>query len=108
MRQQSVANKALEAVDERPLVESVDRRRPELSWELARPLVDAAMLLVACFAAVLGAQAAGVSSPPIASLAGFAGLVLILLALRGTTGSASDPSCWRTCAESWPPPRSLR
>jgi exopolysaccharide biosynthesis polyprenyl glycosylphosphotransferase len=84
MRRPSAAEKAFEALNELPLAESVARRRPEVSWELARPLVDAAMLLVACFAAVLGAQAAGVSSPPIASLAGFAGLVLILLALRGT------------------------
>jgi exopolysaccharide biosynthesis polyprenyl glycosylphosphotransferase len=84
MRQQSVANKALEAVDERPLVESVDRRRREFPWELARPLVDAAMLLVACFAAVIGADAAGVDGPPAVSLLAFAALVLLLLALRGT------------------------
>jgi exopolysaccharide biosynthesis polyprenyl glycosylphosphotransferase len=84
MRQQSVANKALEAVNERPLGESVGRRRQTLSWELARPLVDAAMLLVACLAAVIGAEAAGVGGPPPASLLAFAALVLLLLALRGT------------------------
>jgi exopolysaccharide biosynthesis polyprenyl glycosylphosphotransferase len=84
MRQPPAAEKALEAVNEFPYAESVAPGRPNLSWELARPLVDAAMLLVACFAAVIGAEAAGVSSPPIASLAAFSALVLVLLALRGT------------------------
>jgi exopolysaccharide biosynthesis polyprenyl glycosylphosphotransferase len=87
MRQQTVANKAFEAVQEHPAVERVERverRRPEFSWEVARPLVDAAMLLVACFAAVVGSEAAGVSAPPVASLVGFTALVLVLLALRGT------------------------
>ena len=84
MRQPSAAEKALEAVNEYPYAESVAPGRPNLSWELARPLVDAAMLLFACFAAVIGAEAAGVSSPPIASLAAFSALVLVVLALRGT------------------------
>ena len=84
MRQQTVANEALEAVSELPVVERVERRRPEFSWKLARPVVDATMLMVACFAAVVGSEAAGVSAPPVASLVGFAGLVLVLLALRGT------------------------
>ena len=83
MRQQTVANEALEAVNELQAIERVERRRPEFSWEVARPLVDATMLMVACFAAVIGSEAAGVSTPPVASLVGFAGLVLVLLTLRG-------------------------
>ena len=84
MRQHTVADKALEAVNELPAGERVERRRREFSWEIARPLVDVAMLTVACFAAVIGSEAAGVGAPPPASLLGFAALVFVLLALRGT------------------------
>src|SRR5262245_32473356 len=73
--------KALEAVSELPL--AVERRRPERSWRIARPIVDASMLTIACLAAVIGATAAGVSAPPPASLVVFGGLVMGLLALRG-------------------------
>jgi exopolysaccharide biosynthesis polyprenyl glycosylphosphotransferase len=83
---QPAANKALEAVSERSVVEHVDaleRRRPERSWQLARPIVDWVMLTVACVAAAIGSEAAGVSIPPAASLFAFAGLVMVLFALRG-------------------------
>jgi exopolysaccharide biosynthesis polyprenyl glycosylphosphotransferase len=80
---QPAANKALEAVSEYPAVERVERRRPERSWLLARPAVDAIMLAVACFAAAIGSEAAGVSAPPTASLVAFAGLAMLLFALRG-------------------------
>ena len=86
MEQPTVANKALEAVSELPLVERVEpraRRRPELSWQLARPLVDATMLTVACFAAAIGSDAAGVPAPPVASLFAVAGFVMLMFALRG-------------------------
>jgi exopolysaccharide biosynthesis polyprenyl glycosylphosphotransferase len=83
MRQQTVANEALEAVNELQVIERVERRRPEFSWEVARPIVDATMLMVACFAAVIGSEAAGVSTPPLGSLVLFGGLVLGLLTLRG-------------------------
>jgi exopolysaccharide biosynthesis polyprenyl glycosylphosphotransferase len=81
----TVANEALEVVGDLPAVERVvaTRRRPELSWQLARPLVDATMLAVACFAAALGSEAAGVSAPPVASLVVFGALVMLLFALRG-------------------------
>jgi len=63
--------------------ESVARRRRERSRQIARPLVDAAMLGVAWFAATLGAPSAGFSAPPVTTLAAFSGLALVFLALRG-------------------------
>ena len=84
MRQPPAAERAFEPVGDLRALERVERRRPDRTWQLARPLVDAAMLTVACAAAVIGSQAAGVSAPPTLSLAGFAGLVLALLAVRGT------------------------
>jgi exopolysaccharide biosynthesis polyprenyl glycosylphosphotransferase len=86
MEQQTAVKKVLEAVSELPVVERavrVERRRPERSWQLARPIVDVAMLAVACFAAAIGADAAGVAAPPTASLVAFAVLVMLLFALRG-------------------------
>ena len=83
MSQPTAANKALEAVHEFPAVERLERRRPERSWQIARPVVDAVMLSVACVAAAIGSQAAGVSAPPPASLFTFAGLVMVCFALRG-------------------------
>jgi exopolysaccharide biosynthesis polyprenyl glycosylphosphotransferase len=80
---QPVAHKALEAVPDLPVVERLERRRPERSWQLARPIVDVAMLAVACFAAVIGSEAAGVAAPPPVSLLAFAGFVLFFFALRG-------------------------
>jgi len=73
---------ASEAVSEPSL--DVQRLRSERSWQIARPIVDVTMLAVACAAAVIGSTAAGVSPPPAGSLAVFAGLVLLVLALRGT------------------------
>jgi exopolysaccharide biosynthesis polyprenyl glycosylphosphotransferase len=79
-------NEGLEAVGELPVVERaerLERRRPERSWQLARPIVDAAMLVVACVAAAIGSEAAGVDAPPTASLIAFAIFVLVVFALRG-------------------------
>jgi exopolysaccharide biosynthesis polyprenyl glycosylphosphotransferase len=89
VEQPTAANKALEAVRELPTVERArvfelpQRRRRELAWHVARPLVDAAMLTVACLAAAIGSEAAGVSAPPLGSLVAFSVLVMLLLALRG-------------------------
>jgi exopolysaccharide biosynthesis polyprenyl glycosylphosphotransferase len=91
MEQPTVVDKALEAVAEIPVAERVEPRRPELSWRVARPLVDAAMLTVACFAAAIGSAAAGVPAPPTASLVAFAGLVLLLFALRGMYAPRLQP-----------------
>jgi exopolysaccharide biosynthesis polyprenyl glycosylphosphotransferase len=66
-----------------PSIESFTRRRRERSRQIARPLVDAAMLGVAWFAATLGAPSAGFAAPPVATLAAFSGLALVFLALRG-------------------------
>jgi exopolysaccharide biosynthesis polyprenyl glycosylphosphotransferase len=84
MRQSPAAERPFEAVGDLRALERAERRRPDRTWQLARPLVDAAMLVVACGAAVIGSQAAGVTAPPTLALVGFAGLVLALLALRGT------------------------
>jgi exopolysaccharide biosynthesis polyprenyl glycosylphosphotransferase len=84
MRQSPAAERPFEAVGDLRALERAGRRRPDRTWQLARPLVDAAMLVVACGAAVIGSQAAGVTAPPTLALVGFAGLVLALLALRGT------------------------
>jgi exopolysaccharide biosynthesis polyprenyl glycosylphosphotransferase len=81
---QTAANKALEAIVELPAVDRVQRRRSARSWARARPIVDAAMLAVACFAAALGSAAAGVTASPVAALVAFAGLVLFLFVRRGT------------------------
>jgi exopolysaccharide biosynthesis polyprenyl glycosylphosphotransferase len=83
MEQHTVVTEAVEAVHELPVVEPVARRRSERSWQLARPVVDAAMLAVACFAAAVGSEAAGVTAPPPASLFAFSALVLLFFALRG-------------------------
>jgi exopolysaccharide biosynthesis polyprenyl glycosylphosphotransferase len=93
MEQPTVANKALEAVRELPVVvvERVERRRRELSWRIARPVVDVAMLAAACLAAAIGSEAAGVAAPTTASLLAFAGLVLFFSALRGMYAPRSHP-----------------
>ena len=83
MDQTTAVNKALEAVSEYPAFERVERRRPARSWQLARPIVDLTMLAVACFAAAIGAQAAGVAPPPTVSLVAFVGLVMLFFSLRG-------------------------
>jgi len=83
MDQRTAVNEAVEAVHDLPVVERVTRRRAERSWQIARPLVDAAMLVVACLAAAVGSASAGVDAPPAASLVAFAVLVLLLFALRG-------------------------
>jgi exopolysaccharide biosynthesis polyprenyl glycosylphosphotransferase len=81
--QPTAVNEAVEAVHELPVVERVEGRRTERSWQVARPIVDVAMLTVACFAAAIGSEAAGVAPPPVASLAAFGGLVMFFFALRG-------------------------
>jgi exopolysaccharide biosynthesis polyprenyl glycosylphosphotransferase len=84
MEQPTVISRAVDAVGELPVLERVEeRRRPERSWQLARPIVDAAMLTVAGFAAAIGAEAAGVAAPPITSLLAFGVLVMLMFALRG-------------------------
>src|SRR5215211_3975422 len=83
MDQRTAVNEAVEAVHDLPVVERVTRRRAERSWQIARPLVDAAMLVVACLAAAVGSASAGVDAPPAASLVAFAVLVMLLFALRG-------------------------
>jgi exopolysaccharide biosynthesis polyprenyl glycosylphosphotransferase len=79
----TTVDKALEAVAEIPVAERAEPRRLDVSWRIARPVVDAAMLVVGCFAAAIGSEAAGVPAPPLESLAAFTGLVLVLFALRG-------------------------
>src|SRR5262245_6907194 len=81
--------KALEAVSELPL--GVERRRPERSWEIARPIVDASMLTLACLAAGIGAAAAEVTAPPPATLVAFGGLVMVMFALRGMYAPRTRP-----------------
>ena len=78
-------NEPVEAVYDAPLVERAApaRRRAERSWQLARPIVDAAMLAVACVAAAIGSASAGVMAPPTSSLIAFALFVLLFFALRG-------------------------
>ena len=79
-------NEGLEAVGELPVVERaerLERRRSERSWQLARPIVDAAMLVVACVAAAIGSNAAGVDAAPTASLIAFAIVVMVVFSLRG-------------------------
>jgi exopolysaccharide biosynthesis polyprenyl glycosylphosphotransferase len=83
MDQPAAAKEALEALHDLPVVDRVASRRPERSWQLARPIVDAAMLAVACLAAAVGAESAGVTAPPTASLVAFAILALVFFALRG-------------------------
>jgi exopolysaccharide biosynthesis polyprenyl glycosylphosphotransferase len=92
MDQPTVADKALEAVVEIPVAERIEPRRLELSWQLARPLVDAAMLTVGCVAAAIGSEAAGVPAPPVASLVAFTGLVLLLFAFRGMYAPRIQPT----------------
>ena len=87
MDQPTAVNEAVESVHDLPVVERVTRRRAERSWQVARPLVDAAMLLVACLAAAIGAASAGVDTPPAASLVAFAALVMVGFALRGMYAS---------------------
>ncbi|HKH31841.1 MAG TPA: exopolysaccharide biosynthesis polyprenyl glycosylphosphotransferase [Gaiellaceae bacterium] len=85
MDQPAAANEALEAVHDFPVVERAApaRRRMERSWQLAQPIVDAAMLVIACVAAAIGSASAGVMRPPTASLVAFALLVLFFFAVRG-------------------------
>jgi exopolysaccharide biosynthesis polyprenyl glycosylphosphotransferase len=83
MDQPAAVTEALEATSDYAAVERVERRRPERSWQLARPIVDLTMLAVACFAAAIGAHAAGVAPPPTASLVAFVALVMLLFTLRG-------------------------
>ena len=51
MEKPAAVKEAVQAVHDLPVVDRVAGRRPERSWQLARPIVDAAMLGVACFAA---------------------------------------------------------
>jgi exopolysaccharide biosynthesis polyprenyl glycosylphosphotransferase len=83
MDQPAAVTEALEATSDYGAVERVERRRPERSWQLARPIVDLTMLAVACFAAAIGAHAAGVAPPPTASLVAFVALVMLFFTLRG-------------------------
>jgi exopolysaccharide biosynthesis polyprenyl glycosylphosphotransferase len=83
MDQPTAVNEAVKAVHELPVVERVESRRTERSWQVARPIVDVAMLTVACFAAAIGSDAAGVAAPPVGSLVAFAGLVMFFFAIRG-------------------------
>jgi exopolysaccharide biosynthesis polyprenyl glycosylphosphotransferase len=85
MDQPAAVNEPVEAVRDIPVVERAApaRRRTERSWQLARPIVDAAMLAVACVAASIGSASAGVMAPPTASLVAFSLLVLLFFALRG-------------------------
>jgi exopolysaccharide biosynthesis polyprenyl glycosylphosphotransferase len=84
MEQPAAVKEAVQAVHDHPVADRVASHRPERSWRLARPIVDAAMLAVACFAAAIGSASAGVTAPPTASLVAFAVLCLAFLALRGT------------------------
>jgi exopolysaccharide biosynthesis polyprenyl glycosylphosphotransferase len=61
--------------------------RPGTAWSLARLGLDAAMLITACVAATLGAEAAGVSAPPSAWLVIFSCLVVGIYAARGMYGA---------------------
>jgi exopolysaccharide biosynthesis polyprenyl glycosylphosphotransferase len=61
--------------------------RPGTAWSLARLGLDVAMLITACVAATLGAEAAGVSAPPAAWLVVFSGLVAATFAARGMYGA---------------------
>jgi exopolysaccharide biosynthesis polyprenyl glycosylphosphotransferase len=85
MEQRAAVNEVVEAGRDLPVVEraAAARRRPERSWQLARPIVDAAMLAAGCVAAAVGSAAAGVAAPPTASLVAFTLLVLFFFALRG-------------------------
>jgi exopolysaccharide biosynthesis polyprenyl glycosylphosphotransferase len=93
MDQPAAVNEPVEAVHDLPVVERAApaRRRTERSWQLARPIVDAAMLVVACVAAAIGSASAGVMAPPTASLVAFALLVLFFFALRGTYAPRIHP-----------------
>jgi exopolysaccharide biosynthesis polyprenyl glycosylphosphotransferase len=91
MDQRAAVNEAVEAVHDLSVVEGVARRRSERTWQIARPVVDVAMLTVACLAAAIGSDAAGVATPPAASLAAFAGLVMFFFALRGMYSSRIRP-----------------
>jgi exopolysaccharide biosynthesis polyprenyl glycosylphosphotransferase len=61
--------------------------RPGSAWALARLSLDVAMLVTAGVAAVVGSEAAGVSSPPGTWLAVFSCLVIGLFAVRGMYGA---------------------
>src|SRR4029450_5806929 len=83
VKQPAAAKEAIQAVQDHPVFDRVARRRTERSWQLARPIVDAAMVAVACVAAAIGSAAAGVTAPPPGTLVAFAALVPMFLALRG-------------------------
>ncbi|HEU0305023.1 MAG TPA: sugar transferase [Gaiellaceae bacterium] len=59
------------------------RLRPQTAWAVGCVTVDAAMLLLAAVAAVVGGHAAGVAYPPLAATAAFVGLCLALYWSRG-------------------------
>jgi exopolysaccharide biosynthesis polyprenyl glycosylphosphotransferase len=61
--------------------------RPGTAWSLARLGLDVAMLITACVAATLGAEAAGVSAPPAAWLVVFSFLVVGIFTARGMYGA---------------------
>jgi exopolysaccharide biosynthesis polyprenyl glycosylphosphotransferase len=61
--------------------------RPGTAWSLARFSLDASMLVIAAMAAKLGADSAGVPSPPGVWLVLFGVFVLGLFAARGMYGS---------------------
>jgi exopolysaccharide biosynthesis polyprenyl glycosylphosphotransferase len=84
MEQPAAVREAVQAVHDLLVVDRAVSRRPERSWRLVRPIVDAAMLAVACLAAAIGSASAGVTAPPTASIVVFAVLTLTFLALRGT------------------------
>jgi exopolysaccharide biosynthesis polyprenyl glycosylphosphotransferase len=83
VKQPAAAKEAVQAVHDLPVLDRAARRRTERSWQLARPIVDAGMVAVACVAAAIGSAAAGVTAPPPGRLVAFAALVLMFLALRG-------------------------
>jgi exopolysaccharide biosynthesis polyprenyl glycosylphosphotransferase len=91
VKQPAAAKEAVQAVPDLPVLDRAARRRTERSWQLARPIVDSAMVAVACVAAAIGSAAADVTAPPPASLVAFAALVLMFLALRGMYATRIRP-----------------
>ena len=67
MDQPAAVKEALEALHDVRVGDRAAPRRRERSWQLARPIVDAAMLAVAFLAAAVGASSAGVTPPSTAS-----------------------------------------
>jgi exopolysaccharide biosynthesis polyprenyl glycosylphosphotransferase len=61
--------------------------RPSAAWALARLVLDTAMLVTACVAALVGSEAAGVSAPPGTWLVVFSCFVLGFFTARGMYGA---------------------